>query len=69
MQKAQSLCMQEKNLVGKAGLNKLHQSFNSLFLIGAAGNNANIGSAHDTERKDTEKTLCVDSSFFLFNPN
>ena len=53
----------------KAGFNKLYKLFYSLLLIGTAGNNADICTAHNTEGKNTEKALCVYSSFFLLKPD
>ncbi len=40
---------QRKKLFGETGLNKLHESFNRLLFIGAAGDYTDIGAAHDTE--------------------
>ena len=56
-------------LLGKAGINKLNKLVNRLLLIGAACNNANACSAHNTERKNTEKALGVNSALLFLNPD
>ena len=44
-------------LLGKAGLNQLHQRFHRGLLVRAVGNNLNVGTADDPQGKNTQLTM------------
>ena len=58
-----------KRLFRETGIDKPDKFVHSLFLVGAAGDNADACAAHDTQRQHTQQALGVDAAFFLFHPD
>ena len=52
----------------KARAYELNKLFDCLLFIRAAGDNANLCTAHYAQRKYAEQAFCVDSSFVLLYP-
>ena len=48
---------------------ELDKSVNSSPLISTVSNYLDISTAHDTEGKDSEEALCIDSALFLLYPD
>lgn len=59
----------DRFLLGKTCFNKGDKLIDSLLFVGTACDDIYIRTAHNAERENAEKALCVDSSFALFNPD
>jgi len=55
--------------LGKTAFNKLNKTVYGSFLIGAVGNDPDLRTSNDTQRKDAEKRFGVHAAFFLFDPD
>ena len=56
-------------LFAEVVLDQFHQRLDSLFLIGAVGDQRNGGALHDAQGQNAQQALGIDAAILLFNPD
>ncbi len=63
------LCRTVRRLFGKTGLHQTDQPIHRGFLIGAVGDDADVGAADNPQGQNAQQALRVDAALFLFHPD